>query len=116
MTKRFWQYAAWLSVLTILVLCTIPSPQIVNVSHADKIQHFIAFAGVAFVFRLAYPQNIFKAYFAAFVLGVIVELVQAMIPWRSAEWLDLLADSVGIIACVLVVELTPIKKIVGRKS
>ncbi len=116
MTKRFWQCAAWLSVITIFVLCTIPSPQLVSVSYADKIQHFVAFAAVSFLFRLAYPQNPGKAYFAAFILGGAVELVQAMIPWRSAEWLDLLADSMGIVLCMLVVELTPIKKYIRRSD
>ena len=27
--------------------------------------------------------------------GLLMELIQAMIPWRSAEWGDVLADAVG---------------------
>jgi VanZ family protein len=34
--------------------------------------------------------------------GAAIEVVQAFVPGRSCEWEDLLADSVGIVAGVLV--------------
>lgn len=70
----------------------------------DKLGHLVAFAGMQVVLLRALsfvapghrlmPQALGAAA-AASALGGMLELWQSLLPTRSAEWLDLLADALG---------------------
>jgi VanZ family protein len=69
----------------------------------DKITHFAAFLGLEWLIELALLGMAGAARRRAAVAmsagaGGLLELVQAALPHRSAEWLDLLADSLGALA------------------
>lgn len=66
----------------------------------DKITHFAAFLGLEWLIELALVGTAVAARRRTAVAmsagaGGLLELVQAALPHRSAEWLDLLADSLG---------------------
>ena len=102
--QRYWKVIAWLSALFVIVLCSIPAPQIIAVNHIDKLEHAVAFGGLCGLFFFAYPRKRIWVYLGSFLLGLCVELLQAVIPWRSADVLDLLADGVGVLAAILIIE------------
>lgn len=70
----------------------------------DKVAHFIAFGLMVPVALLAVsylsPRRPFAAQVVLAVavasgLGALLEIWQLLLPWRSAEWLDWVADTVG---------------------
>ncbi|KYF80748.1 hypothetical protein BE11_49745 [Sorangium cellulosum] len=69
----------------------------------DKITHFAAFLGLEWLIELALVGTAAAARRRAAVAmsagaGGLLELAQAALPYRSAEWLDLLADALGALA------------------
>ncbi|WP_437780854.1 VanZ family protein [Sorangium sp. So ce1097] len=69
----------------------------------DKITHFFAFLGLEWLFELALAETAAASRRRAAVAGSagaggLLELAQAALPYRSAEWLDLLADTLGALA------------------
>jgi VanZ family protein len=72
----------------------------------DKLNHAVAFAALAMAALLAFPGP-GRAVWVLVPLGLIafggsIEIVQAVIPGRSGEWLDLAADALGIVAGAIV--------------
>lgn len=68
----------------------------------DKLKHAAAFVTLATLADFSFPRSRFGAAKAGWLLayGVLIEVVQYFVPYRSAEVLDVVADSVGI-ACYL---------------
>lgn len=90
----------WLSVLGITVASLVPSgllpPQALNIW--DKAQHAAAFAWLAVLGLLSYPALAPRVCLGLLLFGGAIELAQAATGWRYGEWVDLLADGVGIAA------------------
>ncbi len=68
----------------------------------DKLAHFVGFAGLAFLLswvwslhRPLWPWGVCFATLVAALYGVFDELTQMLVPGRSAEWADWLADCTG---------------------
>ncbi len=83
-------------VLTIasLVPVTMLPPQTFNIW--DKAQHAFGFGWLALIGLLAYPERPWRLAACLLLYGGAIELAQAATGWRYGEWLDLLADGVGI--------------------
>ncbi|MCU0755122.1 MAG: VanZ family protein [Xanthomonadales bacterium] len=66
--------------------------------HGDKLQHALAYLLLAGGYAQLLEGWRSRAWLAAslLLLGVLVEGLQSLTPWRSAELADLLANSVGI--------------------
>jgi VanZ family protein len=74
----------------------------------DSILHFLSFALLAWLLCLGYkrsfrhPFPIFKIVSLSFLYGLLIELIQKFLPYRSFSLWDLLADGLGIAAgCLL---------------
>lgn len=65
----------------------------------DKLNHFAAFATLAFSacmsFSVSKRNQALLALFL-FAFGGAIELIQTRVPGRSCEWVDLFADTLGI--------------------
>lgn len=94
-------YAAALAVLFYLTLA--PSEDLPNPSIWDKAEHAIAWfvlAGVGLLFWPRLPRRI-GAF--AMIIGGLVEVLQATLPFgRDADARDLLGDGVGVAAALLI--------------
>jgi VanZ family protein len=65
----------------------------------DKLNHWLAFASMAFSACFAFAlarHRLLKVMLALLAFGVVIELVQSQIPGRDADALDVLADAIGI--------------------
>lgn len=95
----------------IFAVSSLPKPPpLPSVEGADKALHFVAYAGLAFLFARAY-----RAYWpglsgwglgnlsllSAALYGLLDEIHQAFVPGRSADPADWLADSLGAAAGTL---------------
>lgn len=81
----------------------LPTPEGVP---SDKLLHFVVFGGFEWVLELALVDSTpgkrrVLAILLAVLVGILLELVQATLPTRSAEALDILADSLGALSAAL---------------
>lgn len=90
----------WIVALKLtLIVCLLPLPALVEVPRGfDKLEHalgyFLLSAYAAMLFRPGRP--LFGAMLGLIALGALIEILQAALPWRSAEWMDLVANALGI--------------------
>ncbi|WP_372659998.1 VanZ family protein [Hydrogenophaga sp.] len=97
--------AFWFCLLTVGVLSLLPTEYLPRQTFNiwDKAQHALGFAALAALCLNAYPRH--KPYQLALgllVFGAAIECAQAATGWRHGEWLDLLADGIGIAFGMLV--------------
>lgn len=104
MTTRFRiSLAAALTLLTaaVIALGTLSPPgQGGAMPLTDKQLHFLAFAALALPLGWVRPRWVLWLVPVALAYGGLIELVQPSVG-RSADWGDLLADGLGIVAGVL---------------
>jgi VanZ family protein len=94
----FWRWSFWLLVLVTLWLSLIPADQVPSTFHFwDKAQHALGFAAMALLGLMAYPDRIRLLMLGLVLLGAGIEVAQWMTGWRQGDWLDWLADCVGLV-------------------
>jgi VanZ family protein len=72
-------------------------------SRFDKATHAVVFAGLAVWFAGQYrPRSYWRIAVGLLLYGVLIEVSQRLVGYRSAEWLDVAADGAGIIAGLLI--------------
>jgi len=65
---------------------------------SDKVLHILAFLCLAAWFSGQYPRTAYWRLAAGLIaFGGLIEVLQGMTDYRSAEWLDLCADGLGIV-------------------
>lgn len=87
------------AIVGMLVLSTLPIGHIgPSVPHADKLQHAVAYLLLTGWYAQLVAGRHGRAGLALglLVLGVLVEALQSLTSWRSAEIADLLANVTGI--------------------
>ena len=104
-----WCSPAGLCAAAILYLSVIPVPERPEVPFLDKAVHACQYLVLAWLLvqairagGLAEPGDGRFAWIYATSYGLLIELLQALIPWRSAELADALANAVGALAGVWV--------------
>ena len=109
--KKFVPGLAWFFIVGILTLMPgndVPEASWLNIPHLDKLVHAVMFGGLTLFFCLPYLKsgfstqkktNIFIRISLSLVLwGLIIEVIQKyFVPGRGFEWLDVLADAVGVL-------------------
>lgn len=110
MTKqRVWRWVLGVGTVFALVLALLPARDIplpTGLLVRDKVLHAAVFVGIGGVARLAFwPSSWVVGAAYAVGLGALIEVLQYFVPYRSAEWLDLLADGVGVGLALVVLRL-----------
>jgi len=70
-----------------------------SVNFSDKLLHFLCFlylTTVAWLGRIISKE--FLLYVIVLAYGILIEIVQIYIPYRSFEFLDIFADFLGVLA------------------
>ena len=102
-------YIAILCTLTIAVLSLIKMPSDgLDLPSSDKVSHGIAYFSLtlSWLYTIlnwkAFQSKVKYAILGCFLYGIIIEVLQAaMTSYRTASYLDILANSVGIVLAVL---------------
>lgn len=63
----------------------------------DKAEHVVVFIVLGVIGFLAYPQTHFKLLVGLLVYGACIELAQSLTTWRQGDWLDWLANAIGVL-------------------
>ena len=98
---RFLKVLFWMSFVAINILALSPAPYLPPLeifNWWDKAQHAIAFATLAVLAVLAYPEALKRRIaFLLIVQGVLIEVLQYFSGYRYGDWQDALADGVGVL-------------------
>ena len=98
---RFLKFFFWASFMSINVLALTPAPYLPPLeifNWWDKAQHAIAFAVLAVLAVLAYPEaSRLRIALLLIGQGVLIELLQYYGGYRFGDWQDAVADGVGVL-------------------
>ena len=91
-------------------IITILSIQEVNIESSvkffDKVLHFLCFGYLTFITWLSRILNKdLHVYVIVLAYGILIEIVQRFLPYRSFEYLDIFADFVGIIGGLIIIKI-----------
>jgi len=92
-----WRWAFWMGAAAVLALCLMPPVQHLPSTGWDKANHALAFAMLALLGLLAYPARRARLLWALIAYGALIEVLQSLTGYRTAEWLDLAADGIGVV-------------------
>lgn len=92
------RWAFWLCAASVLALCLMPPAQHLPSTGWDKANHALAFAVLAVLGLAAYPARAARVLLGLLAFGALIELLQSLTGYRTAEWLDLVADAAGLAA------------------
>lgn len=95
LTHRRWAFL--LCLLGVLVLSLVPPVSYLPTTAWDKANHAIAFAVLAALGCWSYRDRTVPVLAGLLAYGALIEVLQALTPYRMAEWTDLFADGVGLV-------------------
>lgn len=101
---RYWVLFGLLMVATVVYLTLeAPSGRIGRIPNLDKAYHFVAFLSLTLWFAaLVERRGYWAVSIALFLLGIAIEIGQhVMALGRSAEFLDVVADTAGILVGIV---------------
>lgn len=104
-----WYGLGLLLLIAVAVLSLMPLP---NTGVNDKLAHLVVYFIVAGWFGLLAGNRrvLWWTLAAVIAYGGLIELLQAMTPYRRAEWADLLANSSGALAGICL-NFTPLRRL-----
>ncbi len=82
-----------LYILFIAYMSFYPTPP--STPSSDKMNHFLAFLLFAVLLRLSFKFGYWATFLFSVFYGSFIEIVQYFLPYRSAEYADLVADAFG---------------------
>jgi VanZ family protein len=95
--QRVWRAVLCGLAAVVAWLALTPDPQPALSTGWDKANHMLAFCALAVAGRFGFPGSRMLLLPAALLaFGGLIEIAQASVPGRSADWADLLADGAGI--------------------
>lgn len=99
---RFWAVSAVVAAVVIAVGSLTPGSEMPSNLPWDKLNHFIGYGGLAGLVGLA-GLSLARTCIAVVLFGIGIEYLQMAVPGRSGgDWADILANSLGAVAAVLV--------------
>jgi VanZ family protein len=95
-------WAFWACAVVVLVLMTAPVGDSLPRTGWDKLDHVCAFALLSLLGLRAYASRAGAVALGLIAYGVLTEGIQGVLPYREADWRDLVANTVGILLAALV--------------
>jgi len=89
--------AFWVCAVAILYLALSPTPPIPP-SSWDKANHVFAFGVLGTLGLTAWPEQRWRVAACLLAYGCAIELLQMLTATRQADWHDVVADVVGLVA------------------
>ncbi|MCP4698130.1 MAG: VanZ family protein [Gammaproteobacteria bacterium] len=107
--SRLWLSIGCLLTGLVVYLSLTSNPPDMAVPGGDKLGHFLAYGTLMGWFVLLFPRPIYPRLALFFILmGVSLEVLQGMGGYRSFEYLDMLANTGGVLLGWSLIGLTPL--------
>ena len=99
----FFRLAFFAAVLLITVLALLPPAAPMPTTGWDKANHCLAFFSLALALDHGYPRSpaLWLKLGGLFGYGAVLEVLQGLTGYRDSAWLDLLANSTGLLLYLL---------------
>lgn len=97
---RYWWQLSLLFLIVTVVLSLLPAPSLPIVAGTDKTHHLIAYMAISFPIAVAKPKYWQGLLLLVISISGVIELIQPYVN-RYTEWLDLLANSTGVLLAVI---------------
>lgn len=96
---RLWLILGWAMVSAVVIMSVVPSPDVlVPLPASDKLVHLLAYSVLMLWFGCIYAPG--KRYLILglilMLIGVILELLQGMTPYRYFEYKDMIVNGLGV--------------------
>ena len=111
---RLYKLLFWCSVAVILLLALTPRGLELTACTSDKINHAIAFFVLGFLSHRAYTKNYRSVLVSILIFGFLIEMIQHLLPYRDFSLFDMLSNTAGVAAYLLLNQL--IKIITGHRA
>lgn len=99
--SNYFKIAFFIYLAVVMFLATYPM-QAPIATPSDKTNHALAFVLFSILFILSFRRaHPIFAFLFGLGYGVLIEIVQSFLPYRSAEMGDILADTVGLAVGIL---------------
>ena len=88
-----------IALLVSTYMATAPAGTAVGASVNDKLAHLITFFGLAWLADFSFPRGRFgwSKILPLLAYGLLIEIIQFFLPYRTFSLLDLIADAAGIV-------------------
>lgn len=100
LNKKTYKILFYITAFTVFIFAIVNNDHIaINSIYADKIKHISAFFTLSLLLNKASSTiaHRFRNILALLLFGFLIEVVQYFIPSRDSDWMDILADFVGIV-------------------
>ena len=94
--QKYWLVITLILLTSIATLSLWPASYLPSVPGTDKTHHFIAYAALMFPTALKQPKYTLAITFGFIAFSGAIELIQPYVN-RYGEWLDLVANTLGVI-------------------
>jgi len=114
--QRLWQLLGIVYIATILIVSLVRIPDInQSFSYTDKVIHFVSyFILVGWFVQLYYKfASRLRILLAAILFGMVIEFLQEMTAYRSFDYVDQIANSLGAF-CAFLLAKTDFDTLLGR--
>lgn len=95
--KKYKISIIWAAIM--MIACTINlqsnEPPKIEIPYLDKIVHFGIYAILGFLLTIEPKITNLKALIICACYGLLIEIIQIFLPWRSFEVADIIADTLG---------------------
>lgn len=90
----------FVALAVIAVLSLLPQADVPQIGVSDKIEHFGAYAGLAFLGGIGFNRGRWLVLLPLLLiaLGILLEFLQQLAPGRASEVADAVANSLGVAA------------------
>lgn len=102
--NRYWKQCSVFLLLVIGFLSLLPLPELPAAPGSDKTHHMIAYATLVIPVAIRKPKFWWLIVLFYLTFSGLIELVQPYVN-RYGEWLDMAANSIGILCGLLITEL-----------
>ncbi|BAW79737.1 hypothetical conserved protein [Candidatus Nitrosoglobus terrae] len=106
---KFWRLLGWLAVGGVIYLSLTPAlPDFkLDALSLDKLEHFMAYALLSGWFSQIYPLR-FHGFLGLFLaaLGAVLEIMQGLTGYRDFEYMDMVANTLGVAGGYLLAHIT----------
>ena len=101
----FFRLASIAVLIAIWILSFLPGPLMLSVPGGDKWHHALAYFACMFCWGqwFTIPVQRLKLAVTFIFMGALIECLQGLTDYRSFEWLDMVADTVGVVLAWVVV-------------